>query len=123
MNTQIIPQKQELATVRMLEKATTLHQDGYRAELIFDDLYRITGPNGQQYVVDVRDHTCECQAFRSGQFRDSKGRKCCKHTVGTRSLVSDQCREAAREAFVQLCYDRVAHREGWTDKVPQEVRK
>jgi hypothetical protein len=102
----------------MLEKAARLFEDGYRAEEILHQLYRVTSPTGQQYVVDLRDRSCECQAFRGRQFTDTTGRTCCKHTVGTRFLLAQQKREAEREAFVQYCFERVEYVDGRQNEMP-----
>jgi hypothetical protein len=58
--------RQEVATVRMLEKAATLYQAGYRAELIGRDLYHVHSPKGltKPYVVNVGRWNCDCFAFQ-----------------------------------------------------------
>lgn len=93
---------------RMLDRADALFVDGYRAEEILDRLYRVTSPKGDCYVVNLRDWTCECNAFKLKMYTDTKGRTSCKHLVGCRQLVKDQ--NAPVVSFVDVIMAHDAYR-------------
>ncbi len=78
----------QVLPVALLSKAETLFSDGYRAQTWYDNIFRVTSPRGDVYLVDARNHTCECASFRRRLYTDAAGRATCKHREGLKELAN-----------------------------------